>query len=89
MPPVPTTIIDFNPKTAWTGDTPVIIITGTSLWGSAQVFLSGITGTIKTNTDTFIQFVPRKNVTGKIKVVTEYGESKETTEDFVFIRQKP
>jgi hypothetical protein len=83
------TIIDFNPKTAWTGDTPVIIITGTSLWGSAQVFLSGITGTIKTNTDTFIQFVPRKNVTGKIKVVTEYGESKETTEDFVFIRQKP
>ena len=67
----------------------IITITGTSLWGSAQVFLSGITGTIKSNTDTFIQFVPNRKVTGKIKVKTEYGESKETTEDFVFLTKKP
>jgi hypothetical protein len=78
------TIIDFNPKSAFTGDTsPLITITGTSLWGSAQVFLSGFTGTIKSNTDTFIQFVPSRKVTGKIKVKTEYGVD-ETTQDFVF-----
>lgn len=81
----PPTIIDFNPKSAFTGDTsPIITITGTSLWGSAQVFLSGITGTIKSNTDTFIQFVPNQKVTGKIKVKTEYGNPVETTQDFVF-----
>jgi hypothetical protein len=85
----PPTIIDFNPKSAFTGDTsPIITITGTSLWGSAQVFLSGITGTIKSNTDTFIQFVPRQKVTGKIKVKTEYGQN-ETTQDFVFLTKKP
>lgn len=82
-------IIDFNPKSAFTGDTsPIITITGTSLYGNAQVFLSGFTGKIESNTDTFIQFVPRQKVTGKIKVVTEYGQD-ETTEDFVFIKQKP
>ena len=79
----PPTIIDFNPKSAFTGDTPLIIITGTSLFGKAQVLLSGITGTIKSNTDTFIQFTPRKNVTGKIKVKTEGGED-ESDVDFVF-----
>lgn len=80
------TIIDFYPKSAFTGDTsPVITITGTSLYGSTQVFLSGITGTVnsKTNTDTVVQFVPRQKVTGKIKVKTQYGEV-ESKEDFVF-----
>ncbi len=88
----PPTIIDFYPKSAFTGDTaPLITITGTSLYGSAQVFLSGITGTVKsnTNTDTVIQFVPKQKVTGKIKVKTEYGVSLETTEDFVFLTKKP
>jgi hypothetical protein len=88
----PPTIIDFYPKSAFTGDTaPLITITGTSLYGRAQVFLSGITGTVKsnTNTDTVIQFVPKQKVTGKIKVKTEYGESLETTEDFVFLTKKP
>jgi hypothetical protein len=86
----PPTIIDFNPKSAFTGDTmPEILITGTSLYGKTQVFLSGITGTIKSNTDTAIVFVPKQKVTGKIKVKTEYGESLETTEDFVFLSKKP
>jgi hypothetical protein len=86
----PPTIIDFNPKSAFTGDTsPLITITGTSLYGNAQVFLSGFTGKIEANTDTFIQFVPSQKVTGKIKVKTEYGNPVETTQDFVFLNKKP
>jgi len=86
----PPTIIDFDPKSAFTGDTsPLITITGTSLYGNAQVFLSGFTGSIKANTDTFIQFVPSQKVTGKIKVKTEYGNPVETTQDFVFLTKKP
>jgi hypothetical protein len=88
----PPTIIDFNPKSAFTGDTaPTITITGTFLYGSTQVFLNGVAGTVKsnTNTETIVQFVPKGKKTGKIKVKTEYGESKETTEDFVFLTEKP
>jgi hypothetical protein len=87
----PPTIISFTPKFAYTADTmPEILISGTSLYGKTQVFLSGLTCTIRpnSNTDTAIVIIPKNKVTGKIKVVTEYGQV-ESSEDFVFIKQKP
>jgi hypothetical protein len=85
----PPTIIDFNPKSAFTEDTsPQITITGTFLYGKTQVFLNGKVGTIESNTDTEIVFVPKDKVTGKIKVKTEYGNPAETTQDFVFLTKK-
>jgi len=83
----PPKILSFTPKTAATNSTsPEILISGTSLYGGTQVFLSGISCTIISNTDTAIVVVTKQKLTGKLKVVTEYGGQDETKEDFVFIK---
>jgi len=80
----PPTINAFVPFSAYTSaPSPQIIINGTNLYGNTQVFIGNQPCSIIENTDTKLVFVPTQKVSGKIKVVTEYGE-KETTTQFQF-----
>lgn len=82
---LPPTIISFNPKTAKSsGPMPIIVLSGTNLYGNTKVYVGGQEAAIKEVTNKYIKFVPKPKISGKIKVVTLGGEIESVTK-FEFV----